>query len=407
MYSIFRFVPRPTTISCVRHLKINTRIPRSRPDLLRFLEDIALPVLEKPLPDPVEDCYREHVKQKILLDQEDIELASEYDQFRARRFREMLESSRTVLLCQEICIVPSIRYTIARMQFLKNGFQFMKFPRIVPHLALANNKQYENFLPPILSFGFETIYLFHKDNNLASAFKLLKKYRNNLLLIGGLVDGRLYNRAGLEALNQLPNIDYFQGELVSITQLPGSRTLSLANHPARLLSHYLDTYMAGSALRRLIAEYKQLTNNPPDGILAGPISDENFFEWEALITGPSGTSFEYGVFVTRLHFPSDYPLSPPKMKFVSEIFHPNVYPDGRVCISILHAPGDDPMGYETSAERWSPVQSIEKILLSVVSLLAEPNEASPANVDAAKMFRENREKFDETAKRSVRKTLGL
>ncbi|CAF3432852.1 unnamed protein product [Rotaria sp. Silwood1] len=165
--------------------------------------------------------------------------------------------------------------------------------------------------------------------------------------------------------------------------------------------------MAGSALRRLIAEYKQLTNNPPDGILAGPISDENFFEWEALITGPNGTPFEFGVFATRLHFPGDYPLSPPKMKFVSEIFHPNVYPDGRVCISILHAPGDDPMGYETSAERWSPVQSIEKILLSVVSLLAEPNEASPANVDAAKMFRENREKFDETAKRSVRKTLGL
>lgn len=47
-----------------------------------------------------------------------------------------------------------------------------------------------------------------------------------------------------------------------------------------------------------------------------------------------------------------------------------VYPDGRVCISILHAPGDDPMGYETSAERWSPVQSVEKILLSVVSILA-------------------------------------
>lgn len=49
---------------------------------------------------------------------------------------------------------------------------------------------------------------------------------------------------------------------------------------------------------------------------------------------------------------------------------PAVYPDGRVCISILHAPGDDPMGYESSAERWSPVQSVEKILLSVVSMLA-------------------------------------
>ena len=47
-----------------------------------------------------------------------------------------------------------------------------------------------------------------------------------------------------------------------------------------------------------------------------------------------------------------------------------VYADGRVCISILHSPGDDPLGYETSAERWSPVQSVEKILLSVVSMLA-------------------------------------
>ncbi len=53
---------------------MNTRRPRSRPDLLRFMEDIALPVLEKPLPDPVEDCYREQIKNKILLDQEDIEL---------------------------------------------------------------------------------------------------------------------------------------------------------------------------------------------------------------------------------------------------------------------------------------------------------------------------------------------
>ena len=59
-----------------------------------------------------------------------------------------------------------------------------------------------------------------------------------------------------------------------------------------------------------------------------------------------------------------------------------MYPDGRVCISILHTPGDDPLGYETAAERWSPVQSIEKILLSVVSMLAEPNDESGANIDA-------------------------
>ncbi|XP_032486515.1 ubiquitin-conjugating enzyme E2 G2 isoform X2 [Phocoena sinus] len=128
--------------------------------------------------------------------------------------------------------------------------------------------------------------------------------------------------------------------------------------------------MAGTALKRLMAEYKQLTLNPPEGIVAGPMNEENFFEWEALIMGPEDTCFEFGVFPAILSFPLDYPLSPPKMRFTCEMFHPNIYPDGRVCISILHAPGDDPMGYESSAERWSPVQSVEKILLSVVSMLA-------------------------------------
>ncbi|GAB1599787.1 ubiquitin-conjugating enzyme E2 G2-like [Argonauta hians] len=165
--------------------------------------------------------------------------------------------------------------------------------------------------------------------------------------------------------------------------------------------------MVGSALRRLMAEYRQLTLNPPEGIIAGPVSEENFFEWEALIMGPEGTCFEGGVFPARLMFPPDYPLSPPKMKFNSEIFHPNIYVDGRVCISILHAPGDDPMGYETSAERWSPVQSVEKILLSVVSMLAEPNDESAANVDAAKTWREDRQRFNTIARKDVAKSLGF
>ncbi|XP_054012798.1 ubiquitin-conjugating enzyme E2 G2 isoform X2 [Hylaeus anthracinus] len=124
-------------------------------------------------------------------------------------------------------------------------------------------------------------------------------------------------------------------------------------------------------------------------------------------TGPEGTCFEGGVFPAKLIFPPDYPLSPPKMQFTCEMFHPNIYADGRVCISILHAPGDDPMGYESSAERWSPVQSVEKILLSVVSMLAEPNDESGANVDAAKMWREDRAEFEKIAEKLVRKTLGI
>ena len=76
--------------------------------------------------------------------------------------------------------------------------------------------------------------------------------------------------------------------------------------------------MARSALRRLMAEFRLMTQNPPNGIDAGSITKDNFFEWEAAITGPEGTYFEDYVFIAKLEFPQDYPLNPPKMKFQSE-----------------------------------------------------------------------------------------
>lgn len=84
-----------------------------------------------------------------------------------------------------------------------------------------------------------------------------------------------------------------------------------------------------------------------------------------------------------------------------------VYPTGLVCISILHAPGDDPNHYEQASERWSPIQSVEKILISVMSMLAEPNDESPANVEAAKMWRERRGEFERRVREGVRRDLGL
>lgn len=84
-----------------------------------------------------------------------------------------------------------------------------------------------------------------------------------------------------------------------------------------------------------------------------------------------------------------------------------VYPNGEVCISILHPPGDDPHQYEQASERWSPIQSVEKILISVMSMLAEPNDESPANVDAARMWREKRADYEKIVRGNVRKSLGL
>lgn len=74
-------------------------------------------------------------------------------------------------------------------------------------------------------------------------------------------------------------------------------------------------------------------------------------------------------------------------KFVRPLYHPNIYADGRLCISILHPPGDDEMSGETAAERWSPVQRVETVLISILSLLDDAEVSSPANVDAGVMLR--------------------
>ncbi|KAK0120351.1 hypothetical protein ONS95_011754 [Cadophora gregata] len=201
-----------------------------------------------------------------------------------------------------------------------------------------------------------------------------------------------------------------------------------------------------TAQRRLLQEYRALTNNPPEGITAGPVSEDDLLYWEALIQGPEGTPFEGGVFPAELKFPKDYPLAPPSMRFLGEVWHPNgalrvscyrihsnsillprlpptmkkekryiltlyyfsaVYPSGLVCISILHPPGDDPNHYEHASERWSPIQSVEKILISVMSMLAEPNDESPANVEAAKMWREQRPEYEKRVRDGCRRMLGL
>jgi ubiquitin-conjugating enzyme E2 R len=88
-------------------------------------------------------------------------------------------------------------------------------------------------------------------------------------------------------------------------------------------------------------------------------------------------------------------------RFKNPLYHPNVYPDGRLCISILHAPGDDEMSGESAAIRWSPAQRVESVLLSVLSLLDDANIDSPANVDASVMFRDQKDEY----KAMVRKDL--
>jgi ubiquitin-conjugating enzyme E2 G1 len=149
-------------------------------------------------------------------------------------------------------------------------------------------------------------------------------------------------------------------------------------------------------------QLRDLSKNPVEGFSAGLVDDGNMYEWEIVILGPPETFYEGGFFKARLSFPKDYPLMPPRMRFISEMWHPNVYPDGTVCISILHEPGEDKYGYEQAGERWLPIHTVETIMLSVISMLSSPNDESPANIQAAKEWREERELFKKKVQRIVR-----
>ena len=118
--------------------------------------------------------------------------------------------------------------------------------------------------------------------------------------------------------------------------------------------------------------------------------------WQAVIFGPDDTPWEGGTFKLTLEFTEEYPNKAPKVKFVSTMFHPNsglfglmrwraaltivcvlVYADGSICLDILQ-------------NQWSPIYDIAAILTSIQSLLCDPNPNSPANSEAARLFKENK-----------------
>ena len=100
---------------------------------------------------------------------------------------------------------------------------------------------------------------------------------------------------------------------------------------------------------------------------------DNLFSWMAHIEGGTGTRYEGLKYKLSISFPSRYPYAPPTVKFVTSIYHPNVDSHGNICLDILK-------------EKWSALYDVRTILLSIQSLLAEPNNNSPLNVEAADMW---------------------
>lgn len=138
--------------------------------------------------------------------------------------------------------------------------------------------------------------------------------------------------------------------------------------------------MSTPSRRRLMRDFKRIQDDPPEGIMASPMPD-NIMTWHAVIFGPEETPFEDGTFKLVLTFDENYPNKSPIVRFISKMFHPNVYADGGICLDILQ-------------NRWSPTYDVAAILTSIQSLLPDPNTSSPANAQAAQLYVENRAEYD-------------
>lgn len=154
-------------------------------------------------------------------------------------------------------------------------------------------------------------------------------------------------------------------------------------------------------------QLKELLKNPVDGFSVGLVDESNIYEWKVMIEGVAGTLYEGGLFPAILSFPKEYPNKPPQMRFLTPNFwHPNVYPDGRVCISILHEAKEDQFNaQEKMSEKWRPILGIEAILLSVISLLSDPNFESPANIDASVQCKKDPEGYKRRVRQVVKASL--
>jgi len=141
------------------------------------------------------------------------------------------------------------------------------------------------------------------------------------------------------------------------------------------------------AIKRLQTEYSQYMKDINVHYSIKP-DNKNFLKWNILLFGPNETIFEGGIFKCQITFTREYPNKPPEFKFIDNILHPNIYKDGKVCMSILHE-GEDLYGYEHISERWNPSHSVNSILMSLISLLTEPNFESPANVDASRLWQDD------------------
>ena len=137
--------------------------------------------------------------------------------------------------------------------------------------------------------------------------------------------------------------------------------------------------------QRIMCELKEFNKDPPGNCSAGPKSEDDILNWVATIMGPEKTPYEGGIFNLLIHFPEEYPFKAPKVKFTTKIYHPNINKNGGICLDILK-------------DKWSPALTISKVLLSICSLLTDPNPDDPLVPYIARLYKENKAEYELNAR---------
>jgi ubiquitin-conjugating enzyme E2 N len=148
----------------------------------------------------------------------------------------------------------------------------------------------------------------------------------------------------------------------------------------RLYRHFEGTM---SLPKRIIKETERLTAEAPPGISAD-VHEDNLRYFDVVIAGPAESAYEGGLFQLELFLPEEYPMVPPKVRFLTKIYHPNIDKLGRICLDILK-------------DKWSPALQIRTVLLSIQALLSSPNPDDPLDNDVAKNWKENETQAIQTA----------
>ena len=138
--------------------------------------------------------------------------------------------------------------------------------------------------------------------------------------------------------------------------------------------------------KRIAKELKDFKSDPPANCSAGPRDENDMFNWDGVIFGPSDSPYAGGTFNLTIQFPVDYPFKPPRLMFTTKIYHPNINKDGFICLDILKT-------------NWSPALTISKVLLSVLSMFTDPNPDDPLVPDIANQYKTDRAEYERVARK--------